>query len=85
MIQRIGEERAMMRPVKVIVEKHADGYVAYPLGLKGVVVGEGETYEAALADVQSAIAFHVDTFGLEVLEDDTAILEAFVAQAEVPL
>jgi len=75
----------MMRPVKVIVEKHADGYVAYPLGLKGVVVGEGETYEAALADVQSAIAFHVDTFGLEVLEDDTAILEAFVAQAEVPL
>ncbi len=75
----------MMRPVKVIVEKHADGYVAYPLGLKGVVVGEGETYEAALADVQSAIAFHVDTFGLEVLEDDTAILEAFVAQAEVLL
>ncbi len=75
----------MMRPVKVIVEKHADGYVAYPLGLRGVVVGEGETYAAALAYVQSAIAFHVDTFGLEVLEDDTAILEAFVAQAEVLL
>jgi len=26
---------------KIVVEKHADGYVAYPLGLKGVVVGEG--------------------------------------------
>ena len=25
---------------KVIVEKHPDVYVAYPLGLKGVVVGE---------------------------------------------
>src|SRR5438067_13093063 len=30
---------------KIIVEKHADGYVAYPLGLKGVVVGEGNSYE----------------------------------------
>ena len=29
----------MVRQFKIIVEKHADGYVAYPLGLKGV--GEG--------------------------------------------
>ena len=29
---------------RVIVEKHPDVYVAYPLGLKGVVVGEGSTY-----------------------------------------
>ena len=27
-----------MRQVKIIIEKHSDGYVAYPLGLKGVVV-----------------------------------------------
>ena len=52
-----------MRQFKVIVEKHPDGYVAYPLGLKGVVVGEGDTYEEALADVKSAIQFHIDTFG----------------------
>jgi hypothetical protein len=45
-----------MRQFKVVVEKHADGYVAYPLGLKGVVVGEGDSYEDALADVKSAIA-----------------------------
>ena len=32
----------MVRQIKIIVEKHSDGYVAYPLGLKGVVVGEGE-------------------------------------------
>ena len=31
----------MIRQFKVIVEKHSDGYVAYPFGLKGVVVGEG--------------------------------------------
>jgi predicted RNase H-like HicB family nuclease len=48
--------------VKIIVEKHPDGYVAYPLGMKGVVVGEGDTYEEALADAKSAIQFHVDTF-----------------------
>ena len=52
-----------MKSIKVIVEKHQDGYVAYPLGIKGAVVGQGETYEAALADVKSAIRFHVETFG----------------------
>jgi predicted RNase H-like HicB family nuclease len=48
------------------VEKHEDGYVAYPLGLKGMVVGEGDAYEQALADVKSAIRFHVETFGRDV-------------------
>ena len=53
----------MVMQIKVIVEKHSDGYVAYPLGLKGVVVGEGDTYEEALNDVNSAIRFHIETFG----------------------
>ena len=48
-----------MRQIKVIVEKHSEGYVAFPLGSKCVVAGEGETYDAALADVNSAIRFHV--------------------------
>ncbi len=74
-----------MESVKVVVEKHADGYVAYPLGLKGVVVGEGETYEEALADVKSAIRFHVETFGREVLESESPVLEAFVAEAGVAI
>src|ERR1039458_8656505 len=74
----------MMRQVKIIVEKHADGYVAYPLGLKGIVVGEGSTYEEALADVKSAIRFHIETFGAEVLPDDSPLLEAFVAEATIP-
>ena len=52
-----------MRQIKIILEKHPDGYVAYPLGVKGVVVGEGNTYEEALADVKSAIRFHRETFG----------------------
>jgi predicted RNase H-like HicB family nuclease len=70
-----------MKTLKIVVEKHPDGYVAYPLGLKGVVVGEGDSYEQALADCQSAIHFHVETFGPEVLEPDSPILEAFIAEA----
>ena len=40
----------MEAQIKVIVEKHRDGYVAYPLGVKGVVVGQGDSYQAALGD-----------------------------------
>jgi predicted RNase H-like HicB family nuclease len=76
--------RGTMRQVKIIVEKHADGYVACPLWLKGVVVGEGSSYEEALADVKSAIRFHIETFGSEVLSDDSPLLEAFVAEATIP-
>ena len=74
-----------MEQLKIIVEKYPDGYVAYPLGLKGLVVGQGETYEQALSDVKSAIRFHIESFGPEVLEVDPPILEAFVAEAGVEL
>ena len=74
----------MTRQIKILVEKHADGYVAYPLGLKGVVVGQGDTYEEALADVKSAIRFHMETFGREVAPDESPLLEAFVAEATIP-
>ena len=60
----------MDKNYKIIVEKHSDGYVAYPLGIKGSVVGEGDTYEDALADVKCAIQFHIETFGAEVLGED---------------
>jgi predicted RNase H-like HicB family nuclease len=62
-----------MRQIKIIVEKHPDGYVAYPLGVKGVVVGEGDTYEEALADVKSAIKFHIESFGDDVLAIDPPV------------
>lgn len=71
-----------MQPIKIIIEKHPDGYVAYPIGIKGIVVGEGDTYEEALADVKSAIQFHIETFGREALEMD-GISETFVAEVVV--
>lgn len=39
-----------MKSIKIIVEKHPDVYIAHPLGLKGVVIGQGDTYEAALLE-----------------------------------
>lgn len=57
----------MVKQIKIVVEKHPDTYVAYPLGIKGVIVGEGSTYEEAIADVQSAIQFHMNIFGSEFL------------------
>lgn len=74
----------MERQIKIIVEKHSDGYVAYPLGIRGVVVGEGDSYESALADVRSAIQFHIETFGSDMLNDASTVLEAFIAETAVP-
>jgi predicted RNase H-like HicB family nuclease len=74
-----------MKNFKIVVEKHPDTYVAYPLGLKGVIVGQGDTYETALADVKSAIKFHKETFGQDAVEIEPPILEAFIAEAGVAI
>jgi predicted RNase H-like HicB family nuclease len=73
----------MYRAIKVVVEHHPDGYVAYPLGLKGVVVGQGDTYAEALADIESAIRFHIESFGDDILDPESPVIEAFVAEAGV--
>jgi predicted RNase H-like HicB family nuclease len=70
----------VLRQLKVIVEKTSDGYVAYPISLSAVIVGQGDSYEEALGDVKSAIRFHIETFGAEGLALDPPILEAFVAE-----
>jgi len=72
-----------MRQFKIVVEKHPDVYVAYPLSFKGVIVGQGETYEAALEDVKSAIKFHIETFGLDEMNLDPPVIEAFIAETQV--
>jgi predicted RNase H-like HicB family nuclease len=80
-----GQEAEMEKQLKVIVEKHPDGYVAYPLGLKGIVVGEGDSYEQALEDVKSAIRFHIESFGKESLVAEVDVIEAFVAETGVAI
>jgi len=51
--------------------------------LKGVVIGQGDSYESALEDVKSAIKFHIETFGLDEIDSDPPIIEAFIAEARV--
>ncbi len=48
-------------------------------------MGEGDSYDEALSDVKSAIRFHVDTFGSDVLENESPVLEAFIDEADLPL
>jgi len=79
------EDWKALRTFKIIVEKHSDGYVAYPVGLKGAVVGEGDSYEEALADVRSAIQFHIETFGPSVIEDNDMAQEVFLAEAGIAI
>lgn len=69
--------------VKLVVEHVEDGYIAYPLGMKGVVVGQGDSYQEALADVTSAIKAHVEEFGIECLAEACPATEAFIAEVEV--
>lgn len=82
---RVHKKKVKMRELKIVVEKHPDGYIAYPLGLKGIIIGEGNTYEEALADVKSAINFHIETFGNEVFESDPPILDAFITETEIAI
>ena len=72
-----------MQPFKIIVEKHTDGYIAYPLGLKGVVIGQGDTYEESVEDVTSAIRFYIETFGKEELEIEEPALDVFVTEVNI--
>ncbi len=71
-----------MKQFKIVIEKHPNAYVAYPIGIVGAVVGQGETYEEALTDVKSAIACYLEIFGKEILED-TFPAEVFIAEAGV--
>jgi predicted RNase H-like HicB family nuclease len=48
-----------------------------------VVIGQGDSYESALDDVKSAIKFHIDTFGLNEIDSDPPVIEAFIAEAGV--
>ena len=72
-----------MQSFKIIVEKHTDGYVAYPLGLRGIVVGQGDTYEETVADLTSAIRFYIETFGQEELDTEEPALDVFVAEVSI--
>jgi predicted RNase H-like HicB family nuclease len=82
-ISAIEAEVEQMRRLKIIVEEHSDLFVAYPLGVKGVVVGQGDSSEDALADVKSAIRFHIESFGAESFDASAEILNAQLPETEL--
>lgn len=63
--------------IKFVFERHAEGYIAYPLGIEGIVVGQGKTYQEALDDAKSALKFHIETFGESVLTEESSIMEPY--------
>jgi predicted RNase H-like HicB family nuclease len=74
-----------MKQFRIIIEKHSDGYVVYPLSIKGAVVGEGDTHEEALADVKSAIRCYIEVVGKETRENESPAIETFLVEAEVAI
>jgi predicted RNase H-like HicB family nuclease len=57
----------MKRQIEIIVEKHRVEFVADPLGIVSIVVAQGNTYEEVSEEIVSAIDFHIETFGHEVI------------------
>ncbi len=49
------------------------------------MISEGDTYEETLANINSAIQFHIETFGDEAFEMDAPILETFIAETGVSI
>ncbi len=72
-----------MRTLKVIIEKHPDGYVAYPVAVQGVVLGQGDSLGEAVADLRSALELHISCFGDEGFPRGPTPLEVFVGEVNI--
>jgi len=74
--------------LKIIIEKHPDGYCGYPLGFQnGAIVGQGDTYLEALQSTDSSIQAFIEYYGPEEFKkhfhDDYNIQEVYIAETGV--
>jgi predicted RNase H-like HicB family nuclease len=83
-VEQKQDRRSGLHSFKIVVEKNEDGFVSYPLGFSRCIVGQGDTADEAIADVQSAIRFHIDSFGKDAFADDSPLLHAYVTEASLP-
>lgn len=77
-----------MKSIKIVIERHEDGYIGYPLGFsRGAIVGQGDTYADALKDTESAILFFIEHYGrdkfLEHIEGGSEMKEAYIAETVI--
>ncbi len=68
----------------VVIERADANYSAYVPDLPGCIA-TAPTVEAVEAEIRDAIRFHIETFGQEVLTEESPVLEAFVAEAGVAI
>ena len=65
--------------MKLIIEKHSDGYCGYPLGFSnGAIVGQGNTYLEALQSTEGSIQAFFDYYGKEEFEKHLFIYIRFL-------
>jgi predicted RNase H-like HicB family nuclease len=77
-----------MSTIKLVIERHDDGYVGYPLGFtRGAIVGQGDTFADALKATQSAIEAFIEHYGREKflshLEDESPAIDAYIAETTI--
>ncbi len=68
-----------MRQFKIVIEKHPEGYVAYPIGITGAVVGQGYSpdVDALLIELNNNPIAYAEEEGKTILhysEDDQLVL-----------
>ena len=64
--------------------QNRDGWIyKSPLGLKGTVRGQGDTFNETVDDVTSVIQVYLETFGSEELEGAEPASDVFIAAVNV--
>ena len=69
--------------IAVVVERAEEGYVAYPLGMRAVVIGQGRTSGEAVEQLESALRHHIARFGRDVLEEAIPADNVSVTEIEI--
>lgn len=73
---------SLPREVQIFIEQYKDGYTGSVKGIDGVVVGQGDSEQAALLDTVSALKFHLETLNSTASHTDEDDKSALVSRLE---
>jgi hypothetical protein len=71
-----------MRQIRIVVEKHLNQFIAYPVGVKGGRSGVGTTYEEALERVRLPEKLYPESFAKGLVAMRPPVVEACVEGTE---